>query len=313
MTRRPAWALFALLILLALALVLGTCRRDPPEQARAPGDPVAAVEGLARALRENDLVRYSTLSLPPDLHARSEALWNQRVAAAGPVQDQDAEQYDRLMARLTAPDAEAEILHDLEPKLARLETEIAGQWPLMQATASIFLNAAIQANAELSDAEKAHGADVVSGLMAWARPALFTDRDRARAAVAALVRTAQALQLPTLGQARALPMIPALEKGGIALAGVKDLARAYDLDLDRSLDGVSAALVSAEGDQARVKVSYPLLDKTVSFEMAMLRRDGGWYSAEAVHQAEAELTEAAEVAAPAPADAASGAPADAAG
>lgn len=313
MTRRPAWALFALLILLALALALGTCRRDPPEQARAPGDPVAAVEGLARALRENDLVRYSTLSLPPDLHARSEALWNQRVAAAGPVQDQDAEQYDRLMARLTAPDAEAEILHDLEPKLARLETEIAGQWPLMQATASIFLNAAIQANAELSDAEKAHGADVVSGLMAWARPALFTDRDRARAAVAALVRTAQALQLPTLGQARALPMIPALEKGGIALAGVKDLARVYDLDLDRSLDGVSAALVSAEGDQARVKVSYPLLDKTVSFEMAMLRRDGGWYSAEAVHQAEAELTEAAEVAAPAPADAASGAPADAAG
>lgn len=313
MTRRlPAWALFAL-PLLALALALGACRRDPPEQARAPGDPVAAVEGLARALRENDLVRYSTLSLPPDLHARSEALWNQRVAAAGPVQDQDAEQYDRLMARLTAPDAEAEILHDLEPKLARLETEIAGQWPLMQATASIFLNAAIQANAELSDAEKAHGADVVSGLMAWARPALFTDRDRARAAVAALVRTAQALQLPTLGQARALPMIPALEKGGIALAGVKDLARAYDLDLDRSLAGVSAELVSADGDQARVKVSYPLLDKTVSFEMAMLRRDGGWYSAEAVHQAEAELTEAAEVAAPAPADAASGAPADAAG
>lgn len=291
MTRRlPAWALFALL---SFALVLGGCRRGEPEAARAPGDPVSAVEGLAQALRDNDLVRYSHLSLPPALHARSEALWNQRVAQAEPPEPGDAEQYDRMMARLTAPDAEATLLRDLEPKLAKFKAEVDGQWPMMQAGATLFLNAAIQANAELSAAEKAHGAEVVAGLMGWAQPALFTDQARAKKAVGAMVRTARELDLPTLAQARALPMKPALEKGGIALAGVKDVARAYGLDLDKALDRVEAELVSSQGDQATVKVSYPLLDKTVSFEMALVRRDGGWYSAEAIRAAEAELAEAA--------------------
>jgi hypothetical protein len=100
--------------------------------------------------------------------------------------------------------------------------------------------------------------------------------------------------------------MPALEKGGLALAGIKAATRAYDLDLDRSLDGVQAELLSAEGDSARVKVSYPLLDRTVSFEMELLRRDDAWYSAEAVRDAETALAEAAEAApgVPAAADAA---------
>lgn len=304
--RLPAWALLALL---SLVLALGACRKDAPEEAKAPGDPVAAVEGLAKALRDNDLVRYSRLSLPPELYDRSEALWNRRVAEAAPVDDADAAEYDKMMARLTAPNAEAELNRDLEPKLAKLETEIAGQWPMMQATALIFLNAAIQANTELSDEEKAHSSEVVAGLMAWAQPSLFTDRARARVAVSALVETADALALPTLAQARALPMLPAMEKGGIALAGFKKVAKAYDLDLDRALDGVQAELVSANGDSAQVKVSYPLLDKTVSFEMEMMRRGDGWYSAQSVRDAEAELAEAGEEAAPAQ----TGAAADAAG
>ncbi len=313
MTRRlPAWALLALL---ALVLALAACRKDSPDEAQAPGNPVAAVEGLAKALRDNDLVRYSRLSLPPDLYARSEALWNRRVAEAEPVSDADAAEYDKMMARLTAPDAEAQLNRDLEPKLAKLEAEISGQWPMMQATALIFLNAAIQANTDLSAEEKTHANEVVAGLMDWAQPALFTDRARARAAVSALVETADALALPTLAQARALPMEPAMEKGGVALAGFKKVAKAYDLDLDRALDGVQAELVSSAGDSAQVKVSYPLLDKTVSFEMEMVRRGDGWYSAQAVRDAEVELaeagepTEAGEEAAPAP----TGAAADAAG
>jgi hypothetical protein len=307
MTRRlPAWALLALL---SLVLALGACRKDSPQEAQAPGDPVAAVEGLAKALRDNDLVRYSRLSLPPELYDRSEALWNRRVAQAEPVDDADAAEYDKMMARFTAPNAEAQLNRDLEPKLAKLEAEIAGQWPMMQATALIFLNAAIQANTELSDEEKAHSNEVVAGLMAWAQPSLFTDRARARVAVSALVETADALALPTLAQARALPMVPAMEKGGIALAGFKKVAKAYDLDIDRALDGVQAELVSANGDSAQVKVSYPLLDKTVSFEMEMMRRGDGWYSAQSVRDAEAELAEAGEEAAPAQ----TGAAADAAG
>lgn len=288
--RLPAWAPLALLF---LVVTLAACRRDPPpaEVARAPGDPVEAVEGLVKALRDNDLVRWSRLRLPPDLHARSEKLWEQRQRLAEPPTAEDAEEYRQVMARLSAPDAEKALLRDLEPKLRKFEGEIAGQWPLMQATATIFLNAAIQANSELSDLQKAHGTDVAGNLLDWAKPALFVDRARARQAIAALSRTARELDLPTLEQARALPMVPALEKGGIALAGVKEAAKAYGLDFDRSLDGIEARLVSSEGDRATVRVRYPLLDRTHDFEMAMVRRDGRWYSADAITVAEAELAE----------------------
>lgn len=302
MTRRlSAWGLLALLTLL---LALAACRREPADTARAPGDPVAAVQGLAQALRDNDLVRWSRLSLPPDLYRQSEALWLRRQAEAEPATAEDAAEYAAMMARLTAPDAEQALMRDLEPKLVRFEGEVAGQWPLMQAAAGMFVKAAIEANTELAAPEKAHAGEIVDGLLAWAQPQLFSDRERARKAVAVVADTARKLDLPTLEQARALPMQPALEKGGIALAGGKGVARIYGIDLDAALDGMQTRLVSSEGDHAVVAVSYPLLDRTLSFEMTLLRRDGGWYSAEAIRQAEEDLAESAATPAIAEGDAA---------
>lgn len=300
MIRNPAFR--ALAALLLTALVLAGCRREPDaDLSTVPGDPVAAVQAQAQALRDNDLVRWSKLSLPPELQARSEALWEQRVAAAEPADPEDAREYADLMARLTAPDAEAALMRDLEPKLAQFEAEVAGQWPLMQATASIFLSAAIEANTELAAAQKSHGRAVANALLDWAQPALITDRARARQAIAALSATAHELDLPTLEQARALGYTEALEKGGIALAGLKQASKAYGLDLDASLDGVRAELLSTEGDQATVRVTYPLLGRDVAFEARLQRVGEGWYDADAIAQAEAELAEAANATAVTPA------------
>lgn len=293
MTRRhSAWALLALSL---LVLVVAACRRDPaPAEARAPGDPVAAVESLAAALRDDDLVRWSKLSLPPDLHARSEQAWVRRQQIAEPPTPEDAAEFAKVMTRLTAPDAEQQLLRDLEPKLRQFEGEFAGQWPLMQATLSIFVDAAIQANADLSDTQKTHGTEIADSLMEWMQPALLTDRARAKQAIAITTRTARELDLQTLAQVRALPMQPALEKGGVALKGIKAVAKIYGLDLNRSLESVKAELVASSGDTATVKVSYPLLDRQHTFEMAMVRRDGGWYSAQAIADAEADLAALAD-------------------
>jgi hypothetical protein len=65
--------------LLATLLLLPACRRA----AQAPGDPVAAVHGLAKALRDDDLVRYSQLSMPPELHKRMEQRWHDEAARGG--------------------------------------------------------------------------------------------------------------------------------------------------------------------------------------------------------------------------------------
>lgn len=271
--------------LFVLAVLIGGCHRDVV----APGDPVAAVKGLAQALRDNDLVRYWRLSMPPVLQKQVEARWKTRLATAPAPTEQQQKDYARMMARLTAPDAEAKLYRSLDPKLKKLETEIGSQWPMMQTTAGIFIKGIIQANDKLSPAEKDHAQAVGLAVLDWAQPAVFTDRARARQAITVMVSTARELALPTLAQARALELVPALEKFGVALKGAKKLGLVYGVDTDAALDAVDVKLVAAHDDIATMAVSYPLLGKTVSFQMDMIRRDNRWYSADAVHDAETEL------------------------
>lgn len=283
MLRLPAR--FLLLLLLA-CLCLAGCRRDVV----APGDPVAAVKGMAAAVRDNDLVRYSRLSMPPALHKRTEERWKAKLSAAPPPTAEQQRDYSRWMARLTAADAETRLYARFDSKLKKVESEIGSQWPLMQATGGIFLNGLIKANDKLSPSEKDHAKAVGSALLDWATPALLSDRSRARQAIAVMTHTARELKLPTLQQSRALEMIPALEKGSQVLKGLKQIGRIYGLDADASLSGLQAKVLSADGDLATMEVSYPLLGRTVKFEMQLIRRDGRWYSADAVREAEAELT-----------------------
>ncbi len=279
----PGFRNFACVLLLCLGLV--ACRHEVV----APGDPVAAVKGLAAAVKDNDLVRYSRLSVPPALHEKMQARWKARLAIAPPPTEAQKQDYARLMGRFTAPDAEARLYRSLDPKLKKLEKEIGSQWPLMQTTARIFVTGLIQANDRLSPSEKDHAKAVGAALMAWAQPKLVTDRARARQAIAVMTATARELDLPTLETTRELEMVPALEKGNIVLKGLKQMGRVYGLDADASLAGMQAELVGAEGDLATVQVRYPLLGKTVSFELELIRRDNRWYRADAVRSAEAEL------------------------
>ena len=295
--RRLAWLVLALALLALLAVGLRGCLRSTV----APGDPVAAVEGLAQAVRDNDLVRYSRLSLPPELHQRMEARWKQKLALAPPPRPEQVKDYARWMGRLTADDAETALYKSLDPKLARLEKEIGAQWPLMQATANIFLNGVITANDRLSEAEKAHARAIGAALMAWVTPERFTNRTSAKQAIAVVARTARALELPTLADARKLEMIPALEKAGIGLKGLKAAGRAYGVDADEALDGVEAEVESVEGDIATMHVTYPLFGQEIAFDMELVRRDGRWYPADTVRQAEAELAQPLPAAAPTPA------------
>ena len=283
--RRLLWPTPLLVLSLALAFLAGGCHREVV----APGDPVAAVKGLAEALHDNDLVRYWRLTLPPALQKAVQARWKARLATAPPPTEQQEKDYARMMARLTAPDAEAKLYRSLDPKLKKLETEIGSQWPMMQTTAGIFIKGIIQANDKLSPAEKEHAKAVGIAVLDWAQPAVITDRARAKQAITVMTETARELDLPTLEQARALELIPALEKFDIALKGGKKLGLIYGVDVDAALANVDVKLVAASGDSATTEVSYPLLGRTVSFQMELLRRDGRWYSADAVRDAEADL------------------------
>lgn len=280
----PRLLVRCLVLILLACLGLAGCRRE----VEAPGDPVAAVKGLAAAVRNNDLVRYSRLSMPPALHKQLQARWKAKLAAPPPTAAEQRD-YARWMGRLTAPGAEQQLYRDYNAKLKKVEAELGQQWPLMRATGGIFINGLIQANDKLSPAEKAHAKAVGAALLAWATPELFSDRDKARQAIAVVTATARDLKLPTLAKSRQLEMLPALEKGGQVLKGLKQIGRIYGLDADASLAAVQARVVAVDGDVATLEVSYPLLGQTVKFDLQLLRRDGRWYRADAVREAEAEL------------------------
>ena len=274
-----------LLLLLLALLALAGCRREVV----APGDPVAAVKGLAQAVRDNDLLRYSRLSLPPTLHQQMEARWKANLALAPaptPAQEKD---YARWMGRLTEPLAETRLYASFDRRMKKIETDMNSQWPLMQATGGIFLKGVIQANGKLSPEQKDHAQTLGSTLLDWLKPDMLRDRRRARQAVAILVETSRDLDLPTLASTRRLEMGPSLDKASRVLRGLKDMGRVYGLDVDQSLAGVEARVEALDGDIATMDVSYPLLGKTIHFPMRLLRRDGRWYSADAVAEAEAEL------------------------
>ncbi|MEO8159893.1 MAG: hypothetical protein ABI588_00635 [Arenimonas sp.] len=286
----------ALLLLLVLLLALPGCRREVV----APGDPVAAVQGLAKALHDDDLVRYSKLSMPPALHKRVEQRWHERLGAAAPATATQAQDYARWMQRFTAADAEEKLYARFDKRMRKIEGELGAQWPLMQATGGIFLNGLIKANDKLSPGEKQHAKAVGTALLAWLSPQLVADRARAKQAIAVLVVTARELDLPTLADTRKLELNESLEKGGVVLKAFKQVARIYGLDANAALAGVQARALAASGDTATMEVSYPLMGKPVRFEMQLLRRDGRWYPADAVRQAETDLARPLPALAPAP-------------
>jgi hypothetical protein len=74
-----------------------------PRSRRAIRSP--AVKGLAKALPDDDLVRYSQLSVPPALHKQMEARWHERLLAAAPPTPAPAEGLRALDAAADRADA----------------------------------------------------------------------------------------------------------------------------------------------------------------------------------------------------------------
>ena len=283
MFRTPFRGLLPLLLCLGLL----ACHRE----VQAPGDPVAAVKGLAAAVRDNDLERFSRLSVPPALFERQAQRWQAAVAAAPPPTEAERRDYARWMNRLTEPKAEDKLFRSLNSRLGKVDPELKARWPLMKASAEIFLKGLIQANDSFGPDQKAHAQALGSALLAGIDPERLANRDQARAAVKVIVATARDVQLPTLDSQRSLGMVAAMDKSSLALKGLKQIARLYGLDVDTALDGVQAKLVSADGDLATMEVSYPLLGQSVQFELQLIRRNGRWYRADAVREAEAELAQ----------------------
>jgi len=268
--------------------------------------PDAAVLAAVRALRGNDLNAFFLAALPPSEVAKIKSDWANKMNE-DPITDEDRKKFADQMAKFTAPGAEDKLFAEAEPQLKKLDAQ-AAQIPMMIAMGQGFLQSAIQQNQDLTDEQKKQSAAVVDAAAKWAQGVKFTDPALAKAAIAAVSKTARDLNLKSLDEVRALNYDQGMAKAGIALAGAKQIAGAYGLKIDQWLDSVKAETVSTTGDAAKVKVTYTAFDQPFTTESDLVKVDGKWFGKQAVEKWQkeqaAETAAAANPQAPAKPDAA---------
>ena len=297
MKRSAALALAGL-----LSLLLSACQKDEQATTTAaiPNDPAATIEKTAADLRAGDLLTVVRTALPPDHYERIRTEWRTRVTSQPPTEE-ERQEFAATMAKLTAPDAEAQLYAELEPQLARYEQEMAAQMPLMVGMGRGFAMQSLQQSETLTAEQKKQAGELLDAVANWLQSARFFDRELARQAIARVVATARALEVQTLDQVQALEFEQAMEKGGIALRGLYDVLGVYGLKLDDTLGSVDATTVDEQGDAARVAVTYKVFDQPLAFETEMVRIDDRWYGKDAL--AELERAAAAPAADPEAAEA----------
>jgi hypothetical protein len=295
---------YALLAFAGLtALSLAACQKEetagesPAVTAEATANPADAISATAAKLKQGDVLAVIQMSVPPKHYDRMKAEWKAKVES-DPVTDEDRVEFAAMMEKLTASDAETKLFAEAEPELAKFETEMAAQMPLMIGMGQGFAMQAIQANEKLSEAQKKQAGDVVGAVSGWLQGVQFADRELAKQAIGKVAATARSLELKTLDEARALDFEPAMAKAGVAFNGLKDVLAVYGLKLDETFDSVKTELVSQEGDTAKVKVNYQIFNQPLAFETDMVQIEGRWYGKDTVDQLEKELNAPADVATP---------------
>lgn len=286
------------------ALALVACQKEeagetPAATAAATANPADAITATAKKLRSNDVLGVIQLTVPPKHYDKMKAEWKADINKE-PITEEDRLEFQAMMAKLTAPDAEQAIMAEAEPELVKFETEMAAQMPLMVGMGQGFAMQAIQSNESMTAAQKKQAGDVIGAVVAWLQGVQFADRALAKQAISHAVGTAREINLKTLDEARALEFEPAMAKAGVAFKGIKDVLAVYGLKLDEAFDSVKATVVSETGDNAVVKVDYTIFNQPLSFESPMVKIGGRWYGKDTVDQLEKEASAPAEIAPAAP-------------
>ncbi len=281
-----------------------------PAAIMAPSTPDGAISASASALRNNNVAALIENALPAAEVAKMKADWHDDMNKE-PVTDEDRKQFTDTMTKLTAPDAEARMYAEIEPQLKEFDAKTAQQMPMMIGMGQSFAQSAIEQNKDMTAEQKQQAEALLSATAKWAGTVKFTDPALVKGAIAEICKTARALNLKSIDEARALSYDQAMQKAGIMLGGVKQVFAVYGLNMDKALDSVKAETVSTTGDAAKVKITYTAFDQPFTTDSDLVRVDGKWYGKQALEQwhkqQQEELAKAAKSAdATQPADAATG-------
>jgi len=286
-TKFARYAFAAALAALAVGCSQSNSPATPAGVAAAPAavptTPDGALTASIQALRGNNVAAFLDNALPAGEVAKMKAEWSKDVNK-DPVTEEDRKQFADTIAKLTAPDAEAKMYAEIEPKLKEFDAQSAQQMPMMIAMGQGFAQSSIQQSKDLNDSQKQQATAMIDATAKWAQATKFTDPALVKSAIGAICKTARDLNLKTIDEARALSYDQAMQKAGIVLGGVKQVFAVYGLNMDKALDSVKVETVSAAGDAAKVKVTYTAFDQPFATESDLVKVDGRWYGKQAIEQ-----------------------------
>jgi hypothetical protein len=267
----------------ACALV-AACDRAPPP---TPGGerPTQAVLLLAERLRANDTAGFATVAVPPALHARLETAWR-TGRSRWPLDELPLDdRLPRMLATLSEPGAAVQLQAVFDKQFANAGDEMHSA----ARSLGLFGVEYIRKEGDYSAAERDHYSQAVQGLSRWAAGAPLDDRKRARGTIALLTTAARRTGIENEDDLAELGMDESLERLGAFFATTKQVFSTYGLDLDATLDGLDARLLSQTGDTATVRVRYQLGAQPVDTVLTLQRIDGRWYLEDYLRNAEASL------------------------
>ena len=289
----------ALLSVCAVALLAAGCKRNSDPLPGAGTEPAAAVRQLAQHLHDNDLLGYAKASVTPAQYAALEAAWAQGHSR-WPLTDLPLdEKLPDLLGTLSEQGAEQKLQRAFR---AQFEGQAAS---VRQAAHSLGLFGVqyITHQGDYTPAERDHYVQLVNVLSAWAQSAPLSDPKLARSNIDALTAAARATGLGSAQAFQEAGMSGSLQRLSPFATALKQVLASYGLRLDESATQLRTGLVSQAGDNAVVRVQYPLAGKELDLQVALVRREGHWYLARTVAEAD-QLITAAQAAEQAKTDAA---------
>jgi hypothetical protein len=270
------------MLLLCGLLGLASCQRTPmPAPAVAASEPVAAVQRLARHLHDNDLVGFAHDAVPPAEYARLETAWREGRSRWPLTELPLDEQLEPLLATLAAPGSERSLLQGFNRNFANQNKD------LRDAARSLgsFGVQYVKREGVYTAEERAHYAQVIGALSEWGAQAPLGDPKLGAAAIPKLTAAARRTGLTSEQVLRRAGMSESLRRLGPFFAQAKAALASYGLPLDRSLSGLRTELIEQRGDQARVRIHYPLGKREIDTVVSLQRRDDHWYLADHLHHA----------------------------
>lgn len=258
---------------LCLVLALAGCKRTPAPAPLVASEPEATVQQLARHLHDGDLEGWARAAVPASEYALLETAWAENRSRWPLTELPLDDQLQPLLATLAAADAERNLGQAFQRNFANQHRDIK------QGAQSLGLFGVQYVGNEgvYSDEERVHYAQLITALAQWAQAAPLGDPKRGKAAITDLAVAARKTGLVTEQDFHAAGMTGTLRQLQPFLAQLKTTLNHYGLPLEQSFAGLHTELVEQQGDQAKVRIRYPLGTKQIETTLSLQRLQGHWY------------------------------------